>query len=147
MLAGSAESRAHVGYKIFSPSLLVREDGIVLVLKVPVAQESHHHSQPVELARAHKWIVPPVPGIFFLLPARMSLKACSINMARRDYVALSAVQEGGKFLYCQIRDVVIVIGEVANSPQQPSCNDFRLRFNSQLGLPFRPIRVLDVKFG
>src|ERR1051326_5237854 len=96
MLAGSAESRAHVSYKIFLPSFLVREDGIVLVFKVPVAQESHHHSQPVELTCAHKWIVLPVPGIFFFLPANMPLKARSIDVAGRNYVALSAMQVCGK---------------------------------------------------
>jgi hypothetical protein len=97
-------------------AVFICEYGVVLVLEVPIAQESHHHPQPVKFACAHKWIVPPVPVGFLFLITMMSLKARSIKMPGRNYVALSTVQVGGKFFHFQVRDVIVLIREIAYRP-------------------------------
>ena len=147
MLAGSAESCAYVRDKIFLLAVFISEDGIVFVLEVPVAEKGHHHPQAVELARAHKWIVLPVPVGIFFFAASMALQAGSINMVWRNHVALPAVQVGGKLLHFQIGDVIVLIGEIADGPQKPGRHHFRLRLNSQLGLPLGPIRIFHIELG
>jgi hypothetical protein len=89
----------------------------------------------------------PVPIGFPFFGATMALKARSVNVARRSYMALAAAQVGGKVFYFQTGDEIVFVGEIANGPKQPGRHDFRLRLNSQLGFPSRPIRVLDVEFG
>jgi hypothetical protein len=121
--------------------------GVVLVLEVPIAQESHHHPQPVKFACAHKWIVPPVPVGFLFLITMVSLKASSIKMSGRNYVALPTMEMSGKVVHRQIRDVIVLIREIADGPQQPGCHHFRLCLNSQFDFPLCPVRILDFELG
>src|SRR5205807_6242827 len=116
-IARSAERSTQVSDHVL-PAIFAWKDGVVGVFKVPVADQCHHYPQTVELARLHERVVPPAPVCSLLFVAGMTLQTHSRDVLGSNYVALPTVQVRREALDFKIGNKVVLIGKVADGPQQ-----------------------------
>ena len=77
----------------------------------------------------------------------MPLKAHLTDVASLSHELLSTAHLCGHVVHFQMGEKVILVSDVANSPQQASGNGFRLRLLSQLSLPFLTVLIADFELG
>src|ERR1700704_4287539 len=80
-LSDSSKTSTKVAYHIDQLFAAVRlfpvllpVNSVVRVLQVPVVDQRHHHSQSIQLARAAKRIVTPLPVSYLLFALQVSLQ-------------------------------------------------------------------------
>src|SRR5439155_16516534 len=102
-------------------------DGIVVVFEVPVSEQGHHHPEAIELARAEKTIVPPVPCACFFFVFRMALEPDPFHMIRQCYELLATPAKVARQAFNRhFRKIVVLVREVSHCPEQTGGNWLRL---------------------
>ena len=91
--------------------------------------------------------MPPTPVADFFPLARVPLKANLTDVSPLGHEVLSTAQVRGHVFHFQLGEKVVLVGNVADGPQQASGNCFRLSLLPQFSLPFFPRLIADVKLG
>src|SRR5262249_23392585 len=87
-LSRTSESCAYVGNGVDLAAGVVLENGVVVAMQVPIADQSHHDTQTIPLAGSIEGIVPPVPRRGSLLAGTMALQAHVQEIAAILHVVL-----------------------------------------------------------
>ena len=146
--SGSTEARAQIAdhVDLLPGRILARVDSIVFILQIPIVDERHHHPQAVQFLRPTKGVVCPLPLPDLLLAFVMSLEPNVVNGAVGFHQFLAAMQLR-HFSNLQVWDKVILIGEVADCPNQAGSHGFRASFGAHLDLPFEIAGIFHVELG
>src|SRR6185312_13388557 len=111
----------------------------VFILDVPVVDQPHHRSQAVKFRRAQERILLPPPGLDLL--SGLPLQARALHDAFRADPLPSAMKGRRHALHPDLRQIIILIGEITYGPHDPGRRRLRPRFAAQFHLPLDTIAI------